>query len=364
MIRREFLALLGVTPVFAAAGSGTAHGQGVLTSTELAESARNVWAAWKNSYMRLDGRVVDGYQQDASHSEGQGYGALLATEFNDQEAFDKIYQWTEANLSLRGDGLLSWRYLPEEANPVPDLNNASDGDLFYAWALVRASQRFGNRALIERATRTARALVEQCIVPSPQNPAETLFLPGAVGFVHENRVIFNPSYIMPLAMREVAVATGVPELAQAAQHAEGILLRLAQDGLVPDWVAVTPDGMGPAEDFSQNAGYESMRVPLYLIWSGLNRHPAVIRAQQVYTRAVQPGVPVPTVIEPASGTVIEASNDPGYRAVAALVTCAGGAGEVGSAAPPFNPAQPYYPATLQMFAMLAANQVIPECVPI
>jgi endoglucanase len=72
---------------------------------------------------------------------------------------------------------------------------------------------------------------------------------------------------------------------------------------------------------------------------------------------------VPTIIEPTSGTVIEASNDPGYRALAALVSCAGSA-QVGSDMPPFDPNQPYYPATLQMFAMIAANQVTPECVPI
>lgn len=364
MIRRHFLALLGASPVFAAACGNHASAQNLLSSADLAETAWPVWEAWKNANMRLDGRVVDAFQQDASHSESQGYGALLATEFNDEEAFDKIFQWTESNLAIRGDGLLSWRYLPEEANPVPDTNNASDGDLFYAWAMVRASQRFGNRRLIERATQTARSLVARCIVPSPANAAELLFVPGAQGFVHEGRVVFNPSYIMPLAMREVAVATGVPELAQAAQHAEAITLRLAADGLVPDWIETTAEGMRPAEGFSVNAGYEAIRLPLFLIWSGLPNHPAVTRMRQVYNRTVQPGVAVPTVIDPASGTVIEASNDPGYRAVAALVSCTGGSGQVGSDIPPFNPNQPYYPATLQMFAMLAANQVAPECIPI
>jgi len=170
--------------------------------------------------------------------------------------------------------------------------------------------------------------------------------------------------VMPLAMREVAAATGVTELALTAQHAETILLRLAQTSAVPDWIEVTANGMSPAPDFSNNTGYEAMRVPLYLIWSGLNRHPAVTQMVRIYDRTVQPGVPVPTVVDPVSGTVLEASNDPGYRALAALVSCAGGAGQVGSLMPPFDPTQPYFPATLQMFAMIAANQVTPECVPI
>lgn len=364
MNRRHFLTLMGAAPVFAAAGVSGVSAQGLLATGNLSETARPVWDAWKGGYLQSDGRVVDGLQHNASHSEGQGYGALLATEFNDPEAFRRIFDWTENRLSVRGDGLLAWRFLPAESNPVPDINNASDGDLFYAWALVRASRRFNDRAYLTRAIQTAQALAARCIVPNRANPSESLFLPAAQGFVHDDRIVFNPSYVMPLAMREVAAATGVTELALAAQNAEAILLQLSQIGPVPDWVQVTANGMEPAPDFSSNTGYEAMRVPLYLVWSGLNRHPAVMQMQRIYDRTVQAGVPVPTVIEPLSGTVIEASNDPGYRALAALVSCAGSTGQSGSLMPPFDPSQPYYPATLQMFAMIAANQVSPECVPI
>lgn len=364
MNRRHFLGLIGAAPALAAAGAGGVAAQGLLASSDLSRAAAPLWQAWKTAYLQADGRVVDGLQRNASHSEGQGYGALLATEFEDQDAFVRIVQWSEQNLSIRGDGLLAWRFLPGEANPVPDLNNASDGDLFYAWALMRASVRFSNRDYLRRAQEIAQALVAQCIVASPAGDGLTIFLPGAQGFAHDNRVVFNPSYVMPLAMRELANATGVVELAQTAQHAEAILSQLAESGPVPDWVQVSAAGLGPASGYSESAGYEAMRVPLYLVWSGLNRHPAVTQMLRVYDRTVSPGVPVPTRIDPASGAVLEASNDPGYRALAALVSCAGAAGQVGSDMPAFDPTQPYYPATLQMFAMIAANQVSPQCVPI
>lgn len=364
MKRRHFLTLAGAVPLLAACGADRAGAQGLLTTADLSRTAAPVWAAWKAAYMQADGRIVDGVQQGASHSEGQGYGLLLASEFGDRDAFQRILDWTETNLSIRGDGLLAWRYLPTQSNPVPDLNNASDGDLFYAWALVRAANRFNNRQYLVRAQQAAGALAEHCIVPSLANEQETVFLPAAQGFVHTDRVVFNPSYIMPLAMREVATGTGVVELARTAQQAEGMLLRLADVGPIPDWLQVTRTGITPAEGFSTAAGYEAMRVPLYFVWSGLNRHPAVTQMMRVYARTVQPGVPVPTRVDPATGTVLEASNDPGYRALAALISCAGTAGSVGSDMPPFDPSQPYYPATLQMFAMIAANQVSPECVPI
>jgi len=364
MNRRDFMTLLGVSPALATATAGVASAQGLLATSDLTQTALPVWRAWRDSYLQADGRVVDSLQRNASHSEGQGYGAVLATEFNDKPAFDRIFDWTEANLSVRGDGLLAWRYLPGESNRVADMNNASDGDLFYAWGLVRAAQKFNERRYLTRALQTARSLAERCITPSFAGSNETIFLPAAQGFVHEDRIVFNPSYVMPLAMREVAAATGVTELARTAQNAEAILLRLAQGGPVPDWVQVTSEGMTSAPEFSSNAGYEAMRVPLYLVWSGLNRHPAVSQMVRVYDRTVQAGVPVPTILEPSSGTVLEASNDPGYRALAALVSCAGSVGQVGSLMPPFDATQPYYPATLQMFAMIAANQVTPECVPI
>lgn len=365
MNRRHFLSLMGAAPALSAALVGGAWAQqGLLRTADLAQTAGPVWQAWKTAYLQPDGRVVDGLQRSASHSEGQGYGAVLATEFGDQEALNRMVEWAEGNLSVRGDGLLAWRYLPGEPNPVPDLNNASDGDLFYAWGLVRAAQRFNDRRYLTRAQTSAQALAARCLVPGRSDPSQLLMLPGAQGFVHDDRIVFNPSYLMPRALREVATATGVVELAQAAQHAEAILFRLAETGPVPDWIEDTRSGMRPAQGFSTVAGYEAMRVPLYLVWSGLQRHPAVTQMMRVYDRTVMPGVAVPTRIDPVSGAVLESSNDPGYRALAALIRCTGASTQAGSDMPPFDPTQPYYPATLQMFAMIAANHVSPECVPI
>jgi len=360
MKRRIFLGSLGAS----AAMAGVAPAQPLLRSMDLAITAAPVWEAWKRGYLRPDGRVVDRLQQNASHSEGQGYGMVLATEFADLEAFRRMFDWTEIHLAVRGDPLLAWRFLPDAMERVPDMNNASDGDLFYAWALLRAARRFNDRRYLQRATEIAEALAERCIVDSPLGNGTTVFLPAAFGFVHEGRVTVNPSYLMPVAMRELAAATGVTALANAAMHGEMLLEQIALQGPVPDWVAITGAGLGPAEGFSPNAGYESMRVPLFMIWSGQTRHASVGQMMRIYDRTVLPGQPVPTRISPDGATVLEASNDPGYRALAALISCAGRMGQVGSDMPPFDETQPYYPATLQMFAMIAANQIAPECVPI
>lgn len=106
-----------------------------------------------------------------------------------------------------------------------------------------------------------------------------------------------------------------------------------------------------------------MRVPLFLIWSRLQQHTAVRRMASVYERSLQPGLGAPTVIEPVSGVVLETSMDPGYQAVAGLVVCSARQ-DVGALIPAFSAEQPYYPATLQLFSMFAANETMPECVPL
>lgn len=358
MNRRGFLA--------GAAGFGsvalTAPAQAYLQS-DLATSGRVVWDSWKAAFLAADGRVIDGLQQQSSHSEGQGYGMVLATAFDDAAAFQQMYQWTERHLAIRPDPLLAWRWLPGQANPVPDRNNASDGDLFYAWALVRAAARFKDRSYLVRAQEIAAALVETCILPMPGKSDQLVLLPAAFGFKHDTHLSINPSYYMPLAMREIAAATGTPALAACAQHGEALMQSIAREKLVPDWLDISSSGVRPSESLSPNAGYEALRVPLFLIWSRLPDHGAVRRMAAVYERTVQPGIGVPTVIEPISGVVLESSTDPGYQALAGLTICSNQR-NLGSTIPPFTPDQPYYPATLQLFAMVAVNETLPECVPL
>lgn len=359
MIRRELLAGLG------SLGLAGMMGQRALAfgPVDLSTTARPIWDAWKSTFLYSDGRVVDTLQKQASHTEGQGYGMYLATVFRDAAAFASMYQWTERHLAIRQDALLAWRWLPGESNPVPDRNNASDGDLFYAWALVRAAQAFDNRAYLTRAQEIANALALACIVPMPGASDRTIFLPASAGFSHDTHLTINPSYYMPLAMRELAAATGVSQLAICAQHGEALLNDIAADGLVPDWVDISAGGVRASATMSANTGYEALRVPLFLIWSRLPQHNAVRRMAAVYERTVQPGVGVPTVIEPISGVVLETSADLGYQALAGLTMCTS-RGTTGATIPPFSPAQPYYPATLQLFAMVAANETMPECVPL
>lgn len=356
-------AVCGASPL--ALGAQTAEADNALNGARNPLSAP--WAAWKAAYLAEDGRVVDALQQGASHSESQGYGLLMAALFGDDATFDAIYAWTETNLAIRSDALLAWRWLPAEGAGVPDMNNASDGDLFYAWALVLRGTRDANAGMMDRARAIATDLVTRCVVASPDGSNRQIMLPAAQGFARDGKIVLNLSYYMPLAMRDVARATGADALETCAAHGLDIMRELAAVGPMPDWIEIGPEGMAPSQMHSDRNGYEAMRVALFLIWSGNADHPAVAAQANAYRRAAAIATApmgYVTVFNRTSGDVIEASAHAGYGAVAALVDCVNASAK-GSAIPFYRTVdQAYYPATLHLMALIAQITAAPECVPL
>ncbi len=319
------------------------------------------WEAWKTAYLQDDGRIVDAFSEGASHSESQGYGLYLAVQFKDIEAFRAIYLWTEGNLALRRDGLLAWRWHPDTTPPVPDMNNASDGDIFYGWALMKGAAIFDMPECRARAASIVDGIARVCLPQPPSDAGRRLLLPGSEGFVRTEGTIFNASYWMPQLMNDLATAFAKPELQRAADDGVARLAELAVVGLPPDWMMSTPAGWTPPPaGFSPNTGYEAMRVPLYLCLSGLSGHPMVARFRDAYLATAGQGDGTPTVFDSQSGEVIERSPNVGYAALAGLATCAALQGAA-LPIPLFTTEQPYYPATLHLFVLIAQLQGFPQC---
>ena len=322
-----------------------------------------LWQAWKRFHTSSTGRVIDRLQDNISHSEGQGYALLVAEALGDREGFDLILDWTLQNLAVRDDALLAWRWHPADGGGVTDRNNASDGDIFAAWALLRAADRFDEPRYRKLAVAIAADLVATCLRQDPHTPEGLLLLPGATGFEDADGLVVNPAYYMLRAMRELGAALDQPALVLAAADGNALLSALARERLVPDWVRITPRGFAPVAGKSVAFGYEAMRVPLYLVWSRLPGHMAVARAAAAYRETVADGVEeVPVVIEPATGAVSATSPDPGYRALAALSLCAEGASITGLM-PAFTAGQPYYPSILHLLSLLAQRETSLGCVP-
>lgn len=364
MNRRSFLASAVLAATISREGRATyapeGEGGALLPPDHPLQEA---WKAWKALCLLPEGRVIDQFQDGASHSEGQGYGLVLAVMFGDRIAANAIIDWTESNLNQRNDGLLVWRWRPETIPHVEDHNNASDGDLFYAWGLALLGRQDSRPELIERAGKTADALIAHCTATHPDGSGQQYLLPGAAGFQHEQSLVLNLAYYMPRALRDLAEITGRSALAKLATDGEALIDDLARNGVIPDWISLTIDGPQlPPEGFSSKSGYEAIRVPLFALWSDRAEAPAVLSFSRALS-AAGPQAGAVAVFDPTTGQVLEQSNHPGYAAVAALVNCAS-SNRIGSLIPVFSDAQPYYPATLHLMTLLIQITIYPRCVPI
>jgi endoglucanase len=269
------------------------------------------WQFYRARFVTAEGRVVDNANGGVSHSEGQGYGLLLAAAFRDEATFRRILGWTRAELGLREDGLFAWRWTPAEPH-VADGNNATDGDLLIAWALAEAHDRWGDPSHLAEARDLARAIFEKATI---ELRGERLLMPAVAGFGAGDRPdgpVVNPSYWVFPALERLASAS--PEQDWAGLTRSGLRLlqrsRFGPAGLPPEWLAVKDEAALPAEGFPRVFGYNAIRIPLYL---AMMRFPptAILRPYPALAAAREGAGPA--VIDLETGGAVEPLSSRGYR---------------------------------------------------
>jgi endoglucanase len=227
-------------------------------ASSLAASAE--WEQFLRRHAQLDGRIIDG---GASHSEGQGVGMLLAVHFKDRKTFDRIWQWTRQNLMVRDDGLLAWRWAPQVG--VTDRNNATDGDILVAWALIRAAAQWNSNEYLAAGSSLARSVRETLTRGTRRG---LVLLPGVEGFDQNGTLVLNLSYWVFPAFREFDRVERSPVWSELIQSGHRLLAeaKFGRWGLPPDWLR---DGekLSLLEDREARFGYDAIRIPLYLMWS-------------------------------------------------------------------------------------------------
>ncbi|MGV8841137.1 MAG: glycosyl hydrolase family 8 [Bauldia sp.] len=324
---------------------------------DLSAGARDFWPAYKARFVDPNGRVIDNANGAISHSEGQGYGMLLAYLAGDQAAFRQIWRFTDRQLYVRPDGLAAWRWDPNATPPITDLNNATDGDILIAYALGLAGEAWGDPSLTAEATAIAEAIGRETIA---DNGAYTYILPGVWGFKASDRAdgpVVNLSYwvfeAMPVLSRlapaypwEAVASSGIALLGQS---------RTGPAELPPEWSSLGNGRPQPAAGFDRVFGYNAIRIPLYLMRAGLAT-PGLL-APFLRNRTAG-GASAVVLLD--NGAILEPLSDPGYRMVLAAADCAVNGTPVPDGLLNFEPVL-YYSATLYLLAWfhLAANH--PAC---
>jgi len=227
------------------------------------------WLLYQKLYIGPEGRVIDTGNGGISHSEGQGIGLLLAAHHRDRAAFDKIWRWTQLNLQFRADRLLAWKWAPgENGGGIADANNATDGDLFVAWALSRGARLWGEAQYLQAAREISRDIRVKMIVQSDHG---LLLLPAEHGFVKPEGVTINLSYWLFPALQDMHRLDPAPEWADLIESGLNLLRsgRFGRWQLPPDWLRIA-DKLEIAPEFKPRFSYDAVRIPLYLIWAKLD----------------------------------------------------------------------------------------------
>lgn len=311
------------------------------------------WGQFRQALLRPEGRVVDTGNQGISHSEGQGWAMFCAERCDDRASFDRLWDWTRRTLARPNDRLLAWRFQPGAPQPVADRNNATDGDIFAAAALLLAAQRWAEPRYAEAGGAMAQDVLRLLV---RQVAGRVLLLPGLHGFEEAESIIVNPSYYaFPLLG---VLARAVPDPLWLRLAADGLeLLRQARFGrwnLAPDWLQIDrrSGALRLPGRWPPRFSYDALRVPFYLCWAGLAEEPVCRAAARFWTDPAHRHVPVWADL--TSDAVSPYPAPPGLQAVTRFVAVRTGQGSGGGPLLKAERPYQYYPEILRVMVLLAA----------
>ncbi len=228
------------------------------------QSYLSQWQLFKNQFLTHQGQVIDTGNGRISHSEGQGYGLLFAAKAVDKAAFEAIWHWTQQNLQVRDDHLFIWRRQPGLPLASEDKNNATDGDIIIAWALLEGAKHWPQQNYRQRAREIIADIRGKLITQWQQQP---VLLPGYDGFKKPEAVTINLSYWIYPAFEQFALIDS-SSVWQELSSSGLALLPNAQFGrwnLPPNWLTLNHT-MQVSAHKNPRFSYDAIRIPLYLIW--------------------------------------------------------------------------------------------------
>jgi endoglucanase len=316
------------------------------------------WTAFRSKFVESSGRVIDDGNGSISHSEGQGYGMLLAYLAGNRADFEQIWTFTRTELLLRDDGLAVWKWDPAAEPHVTDQNNATDGDILIAYALALAGETWLRKDLSEAGAGIAQAVGRTTIVESQ---GRKLLMPAVAGFGagdREDGPVINLSYwifeAFPVFDRLA------PDHDWSALSRSGLTLlaptTASPASLPPDWLSLRSQPK-PARGFPAEFGYNALRIPLYLIRSGMTDRSLLIPFREAMQET---GGAAVRIVEVPSGKTSATLFEPGYRAIPALIACVIDKQKFPADLKTFTPTR-YYPSTLHLLVLSFATERHPEC---
>ncbi len=270
------------------------------------------WEVFKQTFISEGGRIVDA-ETPRQHtvSEGQAYALFFALVANDRPAFNRILNWTEANLA-NGDltaNLPAWQWgrRNDDSWGVLDNNSATDADLWLAYTLGEAGKLWHEQRYTALSHLIANRILRMEVIE-----AETLgpiLLPGSMGFqLTEHSWRLNPSYLPLFLLRRLANDYPQSLWPGILKTSVRVIIESVSQGFAPDWVLYESTGKFSVDPTTHGIGsYDAIRVYL---WAGMMplkdplREQLITRLSGMSRYLNDKGVP-PEVVDSVSGNTTE-----------------------------------------------------------
>jgi endo-1,4-beta-D-glucanase Y len=321
----------------------------MVLATGDARAADPDWELFRQSFVEASGRVVDSGQDRISHSEGQGFAMLFAVHYDDRASFERLWQWAQRNLQVRDDALLAWRWEPERG--VTDRNDAADGDILVAAALVRGGEKWKSPEHVAAGKRIAQDVRTKLLRRTAHG---LVLLPGLEGFEKPEGTTINLSYWVYPALRDLDRVDPAPEWDELARAGIAIL-RYSYFGrwrLPPDWLRlgerVAPGGPPP-----ERFGFDAVRIPVYLVWSRRDSE-ALLQPYRDFWKHFEGARELPAYTNLKDDSVDTHGAGQGIRAIAQMVREHPQARA--ERLPALERGQSYYSSVLLLLAKLALRE--------
>lgn len=256
---------------------GKAYSSELTSYDQLKES----WNTYKTYFIQEDGRVLDFYNNNISTSEGQSYALLRSVWMNDRKLFDKVLEWTDNNLKVRGDNLCGWKWGENKDGKwqILDRHSATDAEQDFALALIMASKKWNDPKYLEKARGILKDMWKKEIIKIKN---KNYVMPGDWGNKDKN-IKINPSYLAPYAYKIFAEYDKENDWLSLVDTSYSLLKNTSNLSifyLPPDWayintetgiVSIDKDICSKESDFSYDAIRTFWRVAMdYVLYEDKN----------------------------------------------------------------------------------------------
>ena len=239
-----------------------------------------LWDSYAARFIDAQGRVIDPQGGARTTSEGQAYALFFALAANDRASFDRVLNWTQANLANGNlqTQLPAWLWGKNKDGEwkILDPNSASDADIWMAYTLVEAGRLWKNPIYDNLGRHMMAGIAKSEVVDLPG--FGLMLLPGPTGFHHNLIWTLNPSYLPMFIFERLAVVDPAGPWRQIALGIPRLLQQSARHGYAMDWVEYVPgDGFYPTTaqqdkdaarpGIGSGGSYDAIRVYL---WAGMH----------------------------------------------------------------------------------------------